>query len=232
LVDLVGADTPVHIHVSEQPAEVAEIRKNLGDTPIAWLNREFGLSPRWALVHATQATPAELDLIDDGAATLVLCPTTEHDLGDGRFPIERTPGASWGVGSDSQVSVSPAEELRLMLYGQRAAQGKRAVLPSTEHSDGSNLWQRTTQGASAVTGSPVGRIAPGHAADFVVLDGARPDFTGLTADHVLSAWVLSGQAHQIAEVRVGGAVVAQHGAHVDHSELAEGARAALSVLRS
>lgn len=231
LVDLVRDDVPVHMHVSEQPAEVAEIRKALGTSPIEWLEGKFDLTPRWCLVHGTQATDVELDILNRGGPTLVLCPTTEHDLGDGRFPLERTPDARFGVGTDSQVSVSPIEELRLILYGMRAAQGRRAVLPPTGLSDGSSLWSRATSDAAPATGLRVGRIEAGHMADLVMLDGTRPDVAGLSSDQILSAWVLSGQPADTAEVRVGGRVVASHGTHSRQSSLGEAAGRALRAVR-
>lgn len=231
LVDLVSDDVPVHIHVSEQPAEVAEIRKVLGTSPIEWLHGEFRLSPRWCLVHGTQATELELDILNQRGPTLVLCPTTEHDLGDGRFPLESTPNVRFGIGTDSQVSLSPTEELRLILYGMRAEQGKRAVLPPTGLSDGSSLWDRASTDAAPATGFKVGRIEAGYEADLVVLDGTRPDIAGLSNDQVLSAWVLSGHPADAAEVRVGGRIVANHGAHTRMASLGEAAGRALRAVR-
>ena len=221
VLDAAG-DAPIHIHVSEQPAEVAEARRHLGATPIAWLDREFGLSPRWGLVHATQATPEELALLDARKAGLVLCPTTEHDLGDGRYALERTPRAAWTIGSDSQLSVAPGEELRLILAGLRAAAGRRAVLPPSDFSDGTALWQRAALSAEPLLGQPVGALAEGSRADFLVIDAAAPLFAGLTPDEALSAWVLSGSPSHLSEVRVGGRVKARAGRHVNHETLAGG----------
>ena len=231
LADLAGTSTPVHIHVSEQPAEVQECRKNLGFTPIEWLNREFDLSPRWGLVHSTQATPEELRILDSGVPTLILCPTTEHDLGDGRFPLERTPSANWGIGSDSHVSLSPAEELRTILYGLRAAAGKRAVFEASPMSDGTRLWQAASSSAPPVSGWPCGQLREGAVADFLVLDQGAPNLVGLTPDEMVTAWVLSGQTRDIAEVRVGGKVISQGGHHANHSQLDADWRQAMRTLR-
>ncbi|MFT7551277.1 MAG: formimidoylglutamate deiminase [Rhodothermales bacterium] len=219
LSDLAESSMPIHIHVSEQPAEVQSSLEQYGKTPIEWLESEVGLDHRWALVHATHATRAELDLIAQAGATVVLCPTTEHDLGDGRFPLESASQLSWGLGSDSHVSVSPAEELRLILYGMRAESGKRAALPDAPLSNGTSLWQKAASAKSAVFGRPVGVLDVGATADFLVLDGQAPIMAGLSADESVSAFVLSGTAQDLAEVRVGGRVLARHGRHVRHDEL-------------
>jgi formimidoylglutamate deiminase len=219
LADLAERSTPMHIHVSEQPAEVQSSMDHFGKTPIEWLESQVGLDGRWALVHATHATSRELDLIARAGATVVLCPTTEHDLGDGRFPLETATPISWGLGSDSHVSVSPAEELRLVLYGMRAASGKRAALPDAPLSNGTALWQTAASAKSAVFGRPVGVLEVGAPADFLVLDTQSPVMAGLSGDEGVSAFVLSGTPQDLAEVRVGGRVLARHGRHVRHDEL-------------
>ncbi|MFT4603627.1 MAG: formimidoylglutamate deiminase [Rhodothermales bacterium] len=231
LTDLAGDVTPLHIHVSEQPAEVRECLKSLGSTPIEWLDREFGLSPRWGLVHCTQATDSELDILDLGGPTLILCPTTEHDLGDGRFPLEQAPSANWGIGSDSHVSLSPAQELRTVLYGMRASAGKRAVFEASPLSDGTRLWQSAASVAPSVSGWPNGQLRAGATADFLVLDPEAPDLVGLSPDEMVSAWVLSGQTRDLAEVRVGGEILARHGVHENSSQLDADWRQAMRTLR-
>lgn len=231
LLELAGDSTPVHIHVSEQPAEVAECLKNLGATPIEWLERRYGLSRRWGLVHGTQATAAELEILSSGRPTLILCPTTEHDLGDGRFPLERASSAKWGIGSDSHVSLSPAEELRTVLYGLRAAMGKRAVFEASPLSDGSRLWQSVASVAAPVSGWSNGELRVGSMADFLVLDANAPDLTGLGPDEMVTAWVLSGTPDDLAEVRIGGLTQARNGVHAEGSRLDADWRQAMRTLR-
>ncbi|MBO6577306.1 MAG: formimidoylglutamate deiminase [Rhodothermales bacterium] len=232
LLELADDDCPVHIHVSEQPAEVRRCLEVYGNTPIACLESRFGLSGRWGLVHATHATPEELELLDDGRGTLILCPTTEHDLGDGRFPLELVPEATAGIGSDSHVSVNPCDELRLVLAGMRASAGRRAVLEPSSLTDGTALWDRACRGARAVAGAPVGRLAAGFQANLLVLDAAAPAFSGLSPDQSVSAWVLSGDRTQLAEVWVRGRVQARRGSHVREADLAAAFREAALLLRA
>ncbi|MDP1963212.1 MAG: amidohydrolase family protein, partial [Reyranella sp.] len=67
IVDLLrhvqGQDLPIHIHVAEQTQEVDDCLQATGERPIAWLARERLLDARWQLVHATHATPGEIEAV-------------------------------------------------------------------------------------------------------------------------------------------------------------------------
>ena len=76
-------DWPIHIHVAEQVAEVSDCQTHTGLRPIEWLTQRVGLDSRWQLVHATHTTPAEIEAVAHQGAGIVVCPTTEADLGDG-----------------------------------------------------------------------------------------------------------------------------------------------------
>src|SRR5690606_37728197 len=87
------------------------------------------VNPRWTLVHATHLEPNEVQGIARSGATVAICPTTEANLGDGLFPLRDylAAGGAFGIGSDSQVSVSPVEELRWLEYGQRLVTRHRNI---------------------------------------------------------------------------------------------------------
>ena len=57
-------------------------------TKIAWLLDNVGLDARFSLVHATHCEPEELDRLGRSGATVVVCPSTEGDLGDGLFGVD------------------------------------------------------------------------------------------------------------------------------------------------
>jgi formimidoylglutamate deiminase len=120
----------LHVHASEQPAEVAWCREQYGATPIEHLARHGCLTPRATVVHATHATDAELDLLCDAGARVCLCPTTEANLGDGFAPIDRICDRGVGVciGSDSNVRIDPLEELRELEGTARRLTLKRNVI--------------------------------------------------------------------------------------------------------
>ena len=78
---------PVHLHVAEQQQEVADCVAHHGRRPVEWLLEHAGLDERWNLVHATQTTPAELAGVQASGASIVICPSTEANLGDGVFDL-------------------------------------------------------------------------------------------------------------------------------------------------
>ncbi len=207
---------PIHLHVAEQIREVEECIAFTGRRPVQWLFESTGVDERWCLVHATHVDDAEIGAIVASGAVAGLCPTTEANLGDGLFPaaefVER--GGRFGVGSDSHVSVSPMEELRLLEYGQRLVHRRRAVLASGQQpSTGRNLYQSAARGGAQALGIPAGELKPGACADFVVLDAESPGLYGRHQDALLDAALFAGNRSVIKSVWVGGREVVCNGLH-------------------
>jgi len=224
---------PVHVHAAEQPREVEACLAWCGRRPVEWLLEELGVDPRWCLVHATHIEPHERERLAASGAVAGLCPSTEANLGDGLFPAAAylAAGGRFGIGSDSQVSVSPIEELRLLEYGQRLVRGERAVLASPEcPSPGRCLWEGAARGGACALGLEGGAIAPGCRADLLVLD---PDSALLAArrdDALLDTLVFSGNAGAVHEVMVGGRWRVRGGRHPERERLLAGYRAACAAL--
>ena len=206
---------PVHIHVSEQVKEVEACRTILGTTPIEALSRDIPLSSRWCLIHATHATETELARIAGAGAVVGLCPMTESNLGDGIFPAVAYGGAGgrFGVGTDSNVLVSAAAELRTLEYSQRLAQRRRNALAPRGGSTARALWQAACDGGAQALGAGPAGIAPGAWADLVVLDPAHPAFAARSADRVLDSLVFAARDGAIREVWARGRRVVEGGAH-------------------
>ena len=124
-----GFAGPIHIHVAEQTAEVDDCLLATGQRPIAWLARQGLLDARWQLVHATHTVPAEIDAVARSGAGVVLCPSTEANLGDGLSDLPGWLAAQVpiAIGSDSHVTRCWREELRWLDYGQRLALRRRNV---------------------------------------------------------------------------------------------------------
>ena len=199
---------PVHIHVSEQRQEVEDCLQRHGQTPIDWLLGHAPVDERWNLVHATQATAGELASLRASGAAIVLCPSTEANLGDGVFDIPSWLGASgrWCVGSDSHVTRSWQEELRLLEYSQRLVLRSRnvAAAAGVAESTAGVLFQGALEGGSAAAGLPLGGLAVGQRADFLVLDSQSPALLGVPEDHVLDAAVFSSPQPRFSQVWVAG----------------------------
>ncbi len=224
---------PIHIHVAEQRREVEECLAHTGRRPVEWLLERCEVGPRWCLVHATHVSPQEVSALARSGAVVGLCPTTEANLGDGVFPAEAfaAAGGRFGIGSDSQVSVSPVEELRWLEYGQRLASGRRTVLAGgPDRSTGRALLAAATQGGSAACGARPGGIAVGTCADLVTLDTAHPRLIGRIGDNVLDCWIFSGNTPMVRTVAVAGTLVVRDGHHAQEDRAAAAFAAALRAL--
>lgn len=203
-----GQGLPIHIHIAEQPQEVQDCIAQTGQRPIAWLLAHASLHARWNLVHATHATQAELDGVRASGASIVICPTTEANLGDGVFDYLGfcAQGGNWSVGSDSHVSRAWSEELRLLEYSQRLTRGQRNVAAQggASTSSAANMLQALLRSAQAATALPLGGLQVGQRADCVVLDPASPALCGVPSAHVLDAQVFSSPGSAPLAVCVGG----------------------------
>lgn len=171
-----GQHWPIHIHVAEQQQEVDDCIAATGQRPIEWLLHHAPVDARWNLVHATQGTPQELAAVRASGASVVLCPTTEANLGDGVFDLPSYGGGSWSIGSDSNVCRNWAEELRLLEYSQRLVRRERNVAARVAGVDGSAaaLLEGALAGGAAATSLPLGGIAVGNRADFCVVETDGP----------------------------------------------------------
>lgn len=203
--DLLGEDAPLHIHVSEQTAEVEACRAAHGVTPIRLLAERVGLGPRWGLVHATHATASERAEARAAGATVILCPLTEAYLGDGLFEAREQfqQHGHGAIGSDSNVRIDAVEELRVLEYGQRLRDRRRARL-ATRAGTAGPLWSWAARGGARVGGRRAGALEVGAPADLVVLDPEAPALAGHAPETALDAWLVGGDGDAIAAVYVGG----------------------------
>jgi formimidoylglutamate deiminase len=220
----IAADLPLHIHVAEQVKEVESCLAHTGRRPIELLLDTGLLDRHWCLVHATHSTAAELKGIADTGASVCVSITTEANLGDGYFDAARflKLGGRLCVGSDSQSTVCPAEELRWMEYQARLRKRRRGVLAdSTETHAGTRLWRETAREGARAIGQPAGTIEVGTRADWVVLDAAHPSMAGAAEGSALDHLVFAGGARAIRDVMVAGRWVVRDGRHAAEAALAE-----------
>ncbi|MEJ8569457.1 formimidoylglutamate deiminase [Elongatibacter sediminis] len=226
------SDGQIHIHVAEQPAEVAACREQLGTAPVAWLTDRYELDDRWCLVHATHMEAAEAEAAAATGAAAGLCPTTEADLGDGFFDTQAWLAADgeFGIGSDSNLRISVTEELRLLEFQARLRGLRRNVLADAGLGCGRSLHQRATRGGARALGQPVGEIRPGARADLVELDGEHPLLAGRDGDTVLDTWIFADPRDMIRTVWVAGIPCVQAGRHLRRDVLEPPFRRAMRAL--
>jgi formimidoylglutamate deiminase len=222
---------PIHIHIAEQRAEVEDCLAHRGESPVDWLLAQAPVDERWNLVHATQCTPTELEGVRNRRASIVLCPTTEANLGDGIFDLPAWVGQSgnWSIGSDSHVTRSWREELRLLEYSQRLALRQRnvAARAALSASTAGALFEGALAGGTAAAGMPLGGFAVGQRADFVVVDMEAPALLGVPQEHCLDALVFSSPEAGFTDVFVAGRPVL---AQLGESRLAQDFQGAMRAL--
>lgn len=198
---------PIHIHVAEQQQEVRDCLAATGQRPLAAL-ADYGLDPRWQLVHATHSTRGEIDRIAASGAGVVICPGTEANLGDGLADLEGWLAAEvpMTVGSDSQVTRCWVEELRWLEYGQRLGQQRRnvAAWPGRQPSTAARLVDACLKGSAAAAGLDAWGLVPGARADFLVLDVAGCGLSGLPTDALMDGLIFASQGQPWREVFVAG----------------------------
>jgi formimidoylglutamate deiminase len=218
----IDSSLPLHIHVAEQVKEVEACKEHTGRRPIELLLELGVLDRHWCLVHATHATAAEVKGIAAAGAAVCLCITTEANLGDGFFDAARflKAGGRVCVGSDSQATVCPAEELRWMEYQQRLRKRRRGVLADRADTHvGARLWRAAAQHGASVLGQPAGVIEPGQRADWLVLDAAHPSLAGASDATALDHLVFGGGSAAIRDVMAAGRWVVRDRRHAAESAL-------------
>jgi formimidoylglutamate deiminase len=215
----------IHLHVAEQTAEVDDCLAATGQRPIAWLAQQDLLDARWQLVHATHTVPAEIDAVARSGAGVVICPSTEANLGDGLcdLPGWLKAGVPLAIGSDSHVSRDWREELRWLDYGQRLALRRRNV--SAAPADGQpataqRLFSRALAAGAAASGEPKWGLVVGARADALLADPADPALLGLPPDRWLDAQVFSSPVRPWQSVMVAGRWVIQQHQHAQQQAIA------------
>ncbi|HEX2789583.1 MAG TPA: formimidoylglutamate deiminase [Steroidobacteraceae bacterium] len=229
-----GGCAVTHIHVAEQPAEVAACLNHYGSTPVALLAERGLLGPQWALVHATHASATELEQIAASGATLVLCPTTEADLGDGCADAAHylQAGGRLAIGSDSNIGCNAWGELRQLEWALRLLRGRRNVLASSgEPAVADRLYRAVLQGGWPALGHAGPAVGELGRADFVTFDSNEGDWPQLPPEYYLSALVFGSMAPVARQVMVGGRWLIRDGRHAQEAEIDARYRGALERLK-
>lgn len=227
-----AADGPIHIHVAEQTKEVDDCVAFCGSRPVEWLIDHAPVDRRWCLVHATHMTQEEASRLARSQAVVGLCPITEANLGDGVFdaPTFQAAGGRYGIGSDSNVLIGVADELRQLEYSQRLSLRARNVLAkSSTASTGRSLFDAALVGGAQALGVTAG-LAPGQAADIVSLNANDPSIAARSGDALLDSWIFANPRPLVDCVWTFGHRVVTKGRHHQADEVAASFRRRLEGL--
>ena len=186
---------PVHIHAAEQIREVEDCLAWSGVRPVEWLLDHAGVNASWTLIHATHMTESEVSRLAASRAVTGLCPITEANLGDGVFPAREFLSADgrFGIGTDSNIHIDAAEELRSLEYAQRLTRGARNLWASvSQNSTGRALFEGALAGGAQSLGDLPFGLRTGASADFISLDANDPALAGRSGDAILDSWIFAG----------------------------------------
>jgi len=224
---------PVHIHAAEQTGEVEQCIAWSGARPVEWLLAHAPVDSRWCLIHSTHLDEDEAAGLARSGAVAGLCPITEANLGDGIFPATKyfEAGGAFGIGTDSNVSISVADELRQLEYSQRLRDRARNVVAGAGAlSTGRALFDGALRGGAQALGVRGARIVSGAAADFFSLDANSPALVSRAGDAALDSFIFAGGRACIEGVWRGGRRIVTHGRHHRREEIAARYRSVLARL--
>jgi formiminoglutamate deiminase len=216
-------DIPFHIHVSEQLKEIDDSIAYLGKRPVEWMLENVNMSNRFHLVHATHLTDQETRGIAHSGANVVICPTTEGNLGDGLFPLRsfQNNGGNWSIGTDSHIGINPLEELRLLDYGQRLTSHQRNTFTSSIQGDTGQfaIEMATFTGRKAMNDFSTEFFAVGNYLNASIMDENAPLLASTSKEKRTSSIVFTADATQHSGTIVNGKIVVSEGKHHKQKEI-------------
>jgi len=205
VVAAAAAGRPLHVHLSEQPAENDACLGFYGLTPTALLDVEGLLGATTTAVHATHLSPGDIAMLGNTHTTACLCPTTERDLADGIGPARALAdaGSPLSLGSDQHAVIDLLEEARALEMHERLGTLSRGRFSLGE------LLSAATRHES-LGWDDAGRLEVGARADLVAvrLDSRR------TAGSAPEQIMLSASASDVDTVIVEGSAVVTGGQHL------------------
>ena len=210
-------DLPFHIHISEQLKEIEDSISYLGKRPVEWMLDNVEMSDRFHLVHATHLVDDEVSGLAKSGANVVICPSTEGNLGDGIFPLKKYQnyGGKWSIGTDSHVGLNPFEELRLLDYGQRLTSHKRNTYYSSQQGDSGRyaIEMALTSGRKAMNNFSTEFFKVGQSFNAVLMNAKSPLIATSSLQNLLSTFVYSTDTSMQYGTIANGKLVVKDGNH-------------------
>jgi formimidoylglutamate deiminase len=210
---------PFHLHAAEQKKEVADCLHFYKQRPVQWLLSNMPVNERFFLVHATHLDDDELQGLARSGATVVLCPSTEGNLGDGIFRGKEYAalGGRWCIGTDSHIGINALEEYRMIDYRQRLLSNKRNTFDSNAASYMVN--ESVDRGRMAMGIKTNDHFEIGSSFDAVVFDSRSPRLAGSEMKHWLPTLIYHIDSSSILGTILSGEWIVKDGRHVRGDEI-------------
>lgn len=210
---------PFHLHVSEQLKEIEDALSYLQKRPVEWLLDNIDLNENFHLVHATHLTEVETINLAKTGANVVLCPSTEGNLGDGVFNLKtyQNAGGSWSIGTDSHIGLNPFEEFRILDYGKRTTTHKRNSFYDQEEGDSGlfAIQKSIVAGRKAMGNFNDTFFKIGQSFDALIMDASAPILQVTSLENLTSTIVYASDVSMHLGTMVAGEWQVQHGQHKD-----------------
>lgn len=236
LCNALDGSLPFHIHVSEQLKEIEDCLAYHGKRPVQWLLDNCPVNGNYHLVHATHLDESEIEGIAKSGANVVLCPSTEGNLGDGLFPFEeyKKQNGNWSIGTDSHVGLNPLEELRILDYGQRLISHKRTTFVTQNSGDsGFNAIKTAWRNGRRAMGAPDEHFfAVGQPFDAVVMKATSPLIATASARNLCNTFVYSADVSDMEGTIVSGKWVSRNGNLQNRNEIVNAFANVMSELKT
>ena len=231
IIDLTNG--PIHIHAAEQVKEVEEIKSFYKMPPVEFLIENFDINKRWCLIHCTQMSELETELLSKSGAVAGLCPVTEANLGDGifnGFQYNERKGL-YGIGTDSNINISLTEELKTFEYSQRLLNKKRAVISNQKKSTGRKLFDDCLEGGARALQINNGKIQKGFNADLISLPNTNNELDGLKDDKILDYWIFASRENDVQKLWNKGKCLVENGKHLNFDDIQSNYRKTIKNLQ-
>lgn len=225
-------DLPFHLHVAEQKKEVADCLAYCGKRPMQWLLENLPVNERFHLVHSTHLDDHELNALAASGAHVVLCPSTEGNLGDGIFRMKeyaRLKGR-WSIGTDSHIGLNPLEEFRMIDYRQRLVTNQRNTFPG--NAAHYLVDESVVSGRKAMGISSTDHFAIGQPLDAVVYNSSAHLLENTSPENRLPALVYTSDTSRITGTIVNGKWMVKNQHHTNGHVIKDAFRKAMREIKN
>lgn len=226
---------PFHIHISEQLKEIEDSLAYLGQRPVEWMLENVDLNDRYHLVHATHLTEDETIQLARRGANVVLCPSTEGNLGDGIFPLQnfQQHGGQWSIGTDSHIGLNPFEELRILDYGQRLISHQRNTFAGTHGDSGRFAIDMALKaGRKAMNNFTKDYFSIGKPLNACVMDANMPLLAETDSRFLSASLLYASDASSHWGTIIDGKIRSRGARHLDHDAITHDFQKALRELKN
>lgn len=213
------AGIPFHMHVAEQKKEVSDCLAHSGKRPMQWVLDNLPVNERFHLVHSTHLDDHELTLLAKSGANVVLCPSTEGNLGDGIFRMKEYTklGGHWSIGTDSHIGINPLEEFRMIDYRQRLITNER----NTFEGNAAHylVCEEIQSGRQAMGIQSRNNFEIGSSFDAIIFDAQSPLLASTSLRNLTSTLIYSADSHYQLGTIVNGRWIVKENRHTQSLDI-------------